>query len=122
MLAAPGQQQDHSWRLLLHQRQVDSVGAAEDSLGQVAARVHVVADRICAGGVGAGGCPPPVAGGGLLHGLVVEQGRGAIADVELPVTLVAPTEFSSLNRPPPLIVAQLFRMQLPVTVVLPVWL
>ena len=38
------------------------------------------------------------------------------------VTLVAPMEFSSLYKPPPLIVAQLFRMQLPVTVVLPVQL
>ena len=80
MLAAPGQQQDHSRRLLLHQRQVESVDAAGDWLGQVVARKHVAADRIRAEGVGAGGCLPPVAGGGLLHDLVVEEGRGAIAD------------------------------------------
>ncbi len=35
------------------------------------------------------------------------------------VTLVAPMELASLYKPPPSIVAQLFRMQLPVTVVLP---
>ena len=37
--------------------------------------------------------------------------------IELPVTLVAPKVFLSLYKPPPSIVAQLFRMQLPVTVV-----
>ena len=46
----------------------------------MAAHVHVAEDRIPPGGVGAGRRPPPVAGGDLLRRLVVEIGRGAIAD------------------------------------------
>ena len=67
-------------RLLQHQRQVYIEVATEDWLRQVAARIHVVADRIRAGGVGSGRCPPPVAGGDLLRGLVVVEGQSSVAN------------------------------------------
>jgi hypothetical protein len=53
--------------LLEHQRQVTIEAATGDWLRQVAIGIHVAADRICAGGVG------PVAGGGLLRGMVVYE-------------------------------------------------
>ena len=50
---------------------------------------------------------------------LLKKDLALLPTIELPVTLVAPAEFSSLNKPPPLLVALLFRMQLPVTVVVP---
>ena len=112
----------HSRRMLLQQQQVDPVEASRDWLGQVAAGIHVAADRVRAGRVGAGGCPPPVAGGDLHQAWLLKMDVALLPTIELPVTLVAPPTFWSLYKPPPLIVAQLFRMQLSAIVVVPLLL
>ena len=76
----PRHPQDRTSRLLQHQRLVYIEAAGGDRLRQVAAHVHVAADRIRSGGVGADRRPPPVAGGDLLRRLVVEEGIGAVAN------------------------------------------
>lgn len=79
-LATHRQPKDRTSRLLQNQRQVYIEAPTRDRLRQVVACIHVPEDRIRAGSVWAGRAPRPVAGGGFLRGLVVEEGRGAIAD------------------------------------------